>query len=96
MARREVRRGEFITADGGKVTMGKDTSRIKRGAFMTSDAVVERPAILEKRFPEMAGAIEAAGAPLTTRQLAEHWQRQADLEERFANLKTKIRSAKKR
>lgn len=94
MARREdIRKGSFIIADGGPATIGKDTSKIRRGAFMTS---TPQPRNLAREFPEMAGAIEAAGAPLTTRQLAERWQRQADLEERFANLKTKIRSAKKR
>ena len=36
------RRGQFITADGGRATVGKDTSWIRRGAFMTSDPVVRR------------------------------------------------------
>jgi hypothetical protein len=98
MARREdIRKGSFVVADGGKAEFGSTRrDRIAKGKFMTVDAVVDRPAKIEKQFPEMAGAIEAAGRLPTAADLAQHWARQAELEQRVADLKVKVKAVKRK
>ena len=60
--RKEVpQRGSFVIADGGRAEIHDKRSRIQKGQFMTVDAVVDRPASLEKQFPMMADQIRSAG-----------------------------------
>ncbi|MET4273236.1 MULTISPECIES: hypothetical protein [unclassified Bradyrhizobium] len=60
--RKEVpQRGSFFIADGGRAEIHDKRDRIRKGQFMTVDAVVDRPASLEQQFPMMADQIKAAG-----------------------------------
>ena len=95
MARKDVQRGEFLTADGGKATLGRDTSKIRRGVFLTSTPR-SSARNLQREFPEMSDALAFAGRVPSAADLAVHWARQAELEQRLADLKARIKSVKRK
>jgi hypothetical protein len=93
--RGHISKGSFVVAGGGPATIGKDTSGIRRGAFMTGTPVTRSNENLQAEFPEMSDSIASAGPVPTTVELAQHWARQAELERRLADLKARIKAAKR-
>lgn len=91
MPRREApQKGQFIVAGGGTATVTDKRDKIRKGQFMTVDAVVDRPASLSQRYPEMADTIAAAGPIPTAADLAKHWAEQAEIEARLIALRNKV------
>lgn len=96
MARKEeIRKGEFLTAGGGAATISDRRDKIRKGMYLTS---TPRPNSkkLQREFPEMSDALALAGRVPSAADLAVHWARQAELEQRLADLKVRIKSVKRK
>jgi hypothetical protein len=94
--RGHISKGSFVVAGGGPATIGKDSSGIRRGAFMTSTPVTRSNKNLQVEFPDMADVIASAGRVPSAADLAVHWARQAELEQRLADLKVRIKAVKRK
>jgi hypothetical protein len=95
-ARGHVSKGQFMVGQGYAAAISKSKPEIRRGMFLTSDAVVDRPATLERQFPEMADVLAHAGPVPSAADLAEHWRKTAELEARIASLKAKVKAVKRK